>query len=358
MPPALEAAWLRRLRWEYEGYNYLYAKKRLRPPLFGIGRGSAKLGEWNRLTRCLTIAERHILSHSWKSVLDTLRHEMAHQYVDEVLGGPTAGPHDAAFVEACRILRVEPSATAAGRPPGSLEASPEAADQVMARVKKLLALAGSPNEHEATSAMRMANRLMLEYNLDAARLSAARGFETRWLGASSRRIQQYEYTLAHILQEHFFVEVIWTHAYDPSTDAWGRILEVAGTRENLQMAEYAYHFVLNLTRSLWRTHQEGRRGRRGTRTQYLAGLLRGLEAKLNAQRDGLGKETGLVWKGDPLLREFHRIVHPRIVHRGGSGVLRTESFTAGLSDGRAITIHAGLGASADHRGRLLPPGRS
>jgi hypothetical protein len=46
-------------------------------------------------------------------------------------------------------------------------AEPGAPDEVMARIRKLFALAGSPNEHEAALALEKAHALLLRYNLRA-----------------------------------------------------------------------------------------------------------------------------------------------------------------------------------------------
>ncbi len=355
----LHGAWLRRLREDWEGFNYLYAGKRLRPPLFRIGDARVRLGEWDRESRTITISESHILAHSWFSVLSTLRHEMAHQYVDEVMRRWREGPHGEAFAAACRVLRVEPGACAE---PGSLEpieGSAAREDVIVSRVKKLLALAGSPNEHEAASAMRTANRLMLEYNVDLVKLDTARGYETRVVGTVSPRRGGHEHALALILQEHFFVQTIWVPGYDARRDVSGRVLQLVGTPANLKIAEYVYHYVDNLLEPSWREHLRANPEGRGTRAQYLAGLLAGLRAKLDEQRDGLRRESALVWSGDPGLAEYFRHVHPRVRHGSGRGVQLTERYAAGLGDGREIQIRGGIEAGpASARGRRLGPGRS
>lgn len=353
---ALRAAWARRLRHDFDFFNFYYARKRLRPPLLMIDDDAGRLGAWDRAARCITISAVHILAHSWSAVCATLRHEMAHQYADEVLGCCAGRPHDAAFAEACRVLRIAPEARADRATLEPLEASAAPEDAVLARVKKLLALAGSPNEHEAASAMRMANRLMLEYNLDQVGLDRQRGYASRILGRVSGRVQEHEKTLAGILQDHFFVQVIWVRGYEARTDRGGNVLEVLGTPENLQMAEYVYHYVRNLMEPLWRAHRRAHPAGDGTRMQYFAGLLRGFQAKLDEQRDGLKQERGLVWVGDPRLTEYFREMHPRVEHRWSCGVRRTERYAAGVGDGRAIRLRRGIAAAAAERGRLLGPG--
>jgi hypothetical protein len=359
IPQILQRSWLRELRRFHDAFNYTYARSALRTPLFRLGFASERLGQWDHDSRTITISARHILSHPWESVLDTLRHEMAHQYVDEVLGLPGAPPHGEAFARACRMLRVEPSGT---HHPGSIEGSSEKRDQILSRVKLLLALAKSPNEHEAANAMRMANRYLLEYNLDLSRVEAARRYETRWLGRCSARVQEWEYLLAHILQDHFFVEVIWSFSYDPVLDRRGRILEISGSPENLQMAEYVHHYVRHVADRMWEARLRQEDGgpspptRGGTKLQYLAGLLRGLKEKLDGHRVEMRDRLGLVWRGDPQLRDYFRWMNPRVRTTSMWGVTRGEGYHAGVRDGRNITIHRGVETRGGGQGQRCLPG--
>jgi hypothetical protein len=352
VPPELERAWIRALRWHYEFFNYAYVRRALRKPIFQIGRSSERLGEWAGRTRTITIAARHILQHTWECVLDTLRHEMAHQYAEEVLRARER-PHGNAWEEACRLLRVAPAARASPSELENLAASKAERDRMLQRVKELLALATSPNEHEAESAMRMAHKYLLKYNLDVRELGPATRYETRALGKCQTRFQEYEYVLAGILQDHFFVEVIFTWSYLAQEDRRGRILQISGTPENLDIAEYVHEYVLGLADPLWRAHKKSLGPRAGTRLQYLAGLLRGFQEKLDAQKQQLSTEQGLVWLGDSALKAYFRHVHPRVRSSGVYGVERGEGYAAGMRDGREITLKKGVRGGGGSAGRLL-----
>ena len=91
-----------------------------------------------------------------------------------------------------------------------------------------LALADSPNQHEAESAMREAQRLMLKYNIDqaAAEKSAGRGrdgaaptkkYGYRHVGEPRSRIDESQRLLAMVLGRYFFVEAIWVPSFDART---------------------------------------------------------------------------------------------------------------------------------------------
>jgi hypothetical protein len=356
VPPQLQAAWLLQLRGFYDTFNWYYLKLRLEPPLFRLGFGGGRLGEWDPENRTITISVRHILEHSWESVLETLRHEMAHQYVHEVLCLRGAPPHGEAFERACQLLRCDPSSRAAPGRLGDLASSPAERDRILQRIKELLALAGSPNEHEAASAMRMANKYLLKYNLDLSALDGPRHYETRCLGKCAPRIQEYEHALARLLEKHFFVQVLWLYTYDARSNRNGRILEILGRPENLEMAEYVHRYVMGLTEPLWQAHRRAHGPDSGTRLQYLAGLLRGLEDKLDEQRRVLKEEQGLIWLGDAELTRFYRHLHPHTCRVGGGGVSRGAGYYSGMRDGRGITIRRGVTGGAANRGRLLPGG--
>jgi hypothetical protein len=351
--PALQAAWVRELRRAYDNFNYLYAGGRLRPPLIRLGSGAERLGEWADATRTLTIAEHHILTHSWESVLETLRHEMAHQFVAEVLGAPGAPPHGEHFQQACRVLRAAPGHRAVQDDLGRLERSDSERDRMLARVKDLLQLARSPNEHEAASAMRMAHKYLLKYNLSLSDLDSRRDYEVRHLGRCAARVQEWESTLSLILQDHFFVLVIWTLSYDPFQNRAGRVLQISGTRDNCEIAEYVHRYIVNITEPLWRAHRAAQGEASGTRLQYLAGLLRGFQEKLEREQKELKEEHGLIWLGDRGLDEFFHHLHPRTRSFGSSGVERGEGYRAGVRDGRNLVIRRGIGGESTRRGRLI-----
>ena len=127
----LRNQWNRQLyRW-WDSYNREYLSEALRKPLIRIGEGEQPLGSWNPVRRTLTLSQAHILGDPWPSVMNTLRHEMAHQYVDEVLKPVDEGPHGPAFQEACRRAcdvfpdRIQPGARRSNRRrKGSSEYSP------------------------------------------------------------------------------------------------------------------------------------------------------------------------------------------------------------------------------------------
>lgn len=349
----LEAAWARKLLAWWHHYNAEYLKDALQAPVFELGESRQRLGLWDAEYRRIVISAHHVETDPWTSVMDTLRHEMAHQFAFEILGAGDEAQHGDAFRQACHRLRCEPRATSPA--PGSGGRAAE--DERLLRVlKKVLSLADSPNEHEAQAAVNKARRLLLDYNLDVVAVDRERQFESRSLGPVKARRASWELWLAMILNEFFFVEVLWARTYDAARDRDGSVLRVYGTHSNLEMAEYVYAYVTGLLPGLWKIYRErvGLTGN-GERLRYWTGVLQGFHAKLGDQASQLASSSAaLVWQGDPRLREYYRHENPRVEMRRTSGVRASEAYRDGVDDGRKLSIRRPLTESDPGSGGRLP----
>ena len=225
------------------------------------------------------------------------------------------------------------------------------------RIARLLALAESPNQHEAEAAMAAAQRLMLKHNLDVARASSTRDFAHAHVGKPSGRVAEHERIVAMILGKHFFVEAIWIPVYRPLEGKRGSVLEICGTRGNLAIAEYVHAFLLTTAERLWGEHRRARgiRTNRERRT-YLAGVMVGFADKLARQEDR-SRSEGLVWVKDGDLARYFRRRHPHVRHVRHAGQRRTNAWADGRAAGRTIVLHKPVQGAATSGGRLLPPRR-
>jgi hypothetical protein len=345
---SLEAALVRQLGATWTEINQNHFRERLRRPVLTLSDGT-RLGAWHGLRRELSLSRRLVVEHPWGTVREVLKHEMAHQYVDEVMGVSDESAHGPAFEALCREHGIDARASgipAATGPDGSV---------VLRRVARLLALAGSSNVHEAESAMQQARRLMLKHNIDSA-VTAAReqGFTFRQVGTPRGRVDAHEHLLASVLADHFFVEVIWVPGYAPATGRQGRVLELCGTPANLDVACYVHGFLLETAERLWRAHKQaaGLPGDR-ERRRYLLGVMIGFDEKLAASATESQRE-GLVWVGDPALEQYLRRRYPRRTGGGSIGFRRTAAHEDGRRAGREIVLHRPLRGSSENRGRLLP----
>ncbi|HMI86958.1 MAG TPA: DUF2786 domain-containing protein [Polyangiaceae bacterium] len=356
----LEAALLRELRASFDELNQSYFKRALRSPEIRISDSARRLGQWDPSRRRIEMARALFVKEPWGTVLEVLKHEMAHQYVHEILGRVDEPSHGPAFREVCEKLGID--ARAAGvpvSPAAGVEVGREQHVKVLERIAQLLALAQSSNVHEAQAATSLAQKLMLKYNVESAALGTRGGYEFRHLGVPSGRISESERLLSIILGQHFFVEVIWVPVYRPLEKKRGHVLEICGTRPNLEMASYVHAFLMRSAEHLWTEHkrEEGIRSNRDRRT-YLAGVMDGFRDKLESETKH-HREQGLVWVGDADLSKYFRKRHPHIRHTRTAGPSRNAVHGAGRNAGRRLVLHRGMhnGPAAQGGTKLLPAHR-
>lgn len=341
---------LRALVQEYGELNWSHFGGQLAPIPLAVTRDQSLHGCYRADPRRIDMAADLLVGHSWGEVVEVLKHEMVHQFVYEVLGEREEAAHGPIFQRTCERLGVDSHPGPGPEDPGTAA--------VLARIQKLLALAGSPNRHEADTAMRAAHRLMLKYNLEPASARVTRyGF--RQLGRPTGRISEAENLLASLLGEFFFVHPIWVSTYRVADQKRVSILEVTGREENLAMAEYVHGFLLHAAESLWSQHKRERGLRRNSeRRTYIAGVMRGFAERLREERKTQAG-TGLVWVGDPAADAHFRRRHPRV----RSGRFRTSAGSAAAEEGqragKALVLNRPISEGGTGKSpRALPRGCS
>jgi Protein of unknown function (DUF2786)/SprT-like family len=351
----LETAALRCLTEEWSSCNWSLFRERMQRPMLSLVDSTTHLARWVRATRTIEFARTTLTSQPWVVVLEILKHEMAHQYVDEVLGQRDETAHGPVFKKICEERGID--ARAAGVPSVGGEKSVEET-AVLDRIRKLLALAESPNEHEAQAAMNAAQRLMLKYNIDSVSKRTSAGYSFRQIGEPTGRTEEARRILARILTEHFFVEIIWVTVWRVFEGRSGGVIEACGTTENLEMAEYVYKYLMHTADALWVLHKRHHRITSDRdRRAYRAGVMAGFNEKLRTEQKA-NQEKGLVWVGDPELHSYYRKRFPRVsmVRSAGSGW--SDAREHGREAGRNIVLHKGVQSGSSGGGGLLGPGGS
>ncbi|MEO6774918.1 MAG: DUF2786 domain-containing protein [Kofleriaceae bacterium] len=330
----LEAELMRELARCYDRINWTHFAEKLKRPVIVLADAPQRLGQWSRATRSLELQRALVLDQPWPAVLAVLEHEMAHQFVDEVLQIRDETAHGDTFRRVCEQRGIDGRAN--GAPVVRAGPELEAANRTLDRIRKLFALAGSSNQHEAETAMKRAHELMLRHNIE--QLPIVHEFEVRHLGSPRRRTSSVEAEVVGLLSELFFVEVISIPVYVAQTGGHGRVYEIAGTLANVEMASHVYEFLLATCDRLWRENRTDARVQSGRdRLAYQTGVIRGFRDKLVCDRVEL-RGVGLVWRGDRRLEEFYRRRHPRIVTRRRS--LRVgDAHHAGREAGRTVVLH-------------------
>ncbi|MBU1647900.1 MAG: SprT-like domain-containing protein [Proteobacteria bacterium] len=367
--------WGRQLLAEFTNINWQYGLT-LTTPVFEISENERQYGSWHSATRVIRISTRLISSHSWDITCQILKHEMAHQICSELFSENDAG-HGPLFQKACDLLGLPaPFRLAAGDLPVTGATDPagnqqtEKGRQFIRRIGKLLALAGSNNEHEAAIAMEKASQLMARHNLQQIQEDAQSEFTSLIINNKSKRLERWQHKICAILLRFFYVKVVTASLYDPLQDCLHKTIEIFGRQENVAIAEYCYAFLAGQLTSLWQENRSRIRGKGiRARNSYYLGVLQGFYDKLLAQealtrrprpekreteRSGAPGMALLIQAEERELDRFVGMRFPRLRRRSGTGaMIYRESYELGRTDGGQIVLHKGVTEQRGEQGLLL-----
>jgi hypothetical protein len=234
-----------------------------------------------------------------------------------------------------------------------LQYSPSPEDKIMSRVKKLMALAQSQNQHEAQSAMAKAHQLIAKYNIDILARDEDRHFVSIFVGLPALRHFREDYHLAGLLQDFYFVYGIWVPAYVLNKGKMGSVLEISGAIQNVRIASYVHDFVTHFIDSQWQRYNKKKGLNRYRKTDFAVGIVKGFRSKLklqNTERMRKKGKPGLIKMEDPLLQEHvdYRYPHTASVRgkvlRGHKDVVRD-----GISIGKKLVISKGINEKGTSR---------
>ncbi|MCI5223120.1 MAG: DUF2786 domain-containing protein, partial [Candidatus Electrothrix sp. AR4] len=328
----------------------------LKIPIVELSEAKQQFGCWLPEQRTIRISCHLITTYSWDVVLMVLKHEMAHQVCSEHFFLNNAG-HGKAFQEACKLLGVpSPYNQSSGDLPDLLnqpsrDQRTTAGRKIIQRVNKLLALAESDNEHEAALAMQRATELLNRHNLETASEHNPSICVHLLINTGKKRIPSWRRTICGILQDYFFVEIVFSSLYDAQRHNSYKTIELLGRSENVPIAAHCYYFLEQQLESLWEKNRHKFTGNTKTaKNSYYLGLLHGFSEKLanqnkKTQRSCKGTAThppigALVISKDNALQDFVGFHFPRLRSHSAKRVrIYNQPYNEALDTGKNIVLH-------------------
>lgn len=292
----------------------------------------------------------------------------------ESLRAASDKPHGELFKEACRRLGVPAQFARAEidlqncNLDWHFESGDTVAEKMIDKAKKLLALAGSSNEHEAQSAAARVRELYAKYNLEQNEKLSRESFVHQVITHGKTRMTAWEHRTVSLLMEHYFVQVLLLQQFDIRSGQSVQAIELIGTRENVLMAEYVYYFLLNQVEYLLKRElKSGSKLVGREKKSFRLGVLEGFAKKLATQcetqtRHDLAQSTSpnmvnlalSQFKNDPRLNDYLSEIYPRLGHRRtGSWLIDNDAYGAGHSAGQSIHLQKPIENRAGNLGRLL-----
>ena len=302
---------------------------RLKPPVFQVHAGQSLLGSWQKEYRTLSFSEYLLAEGSEYELGYTLRHEMAHQYVDEYLHRKDNRPHGEAFVQACQLLGISHSASMKLDPKGHKMAD---------KIRKLLQLALSDNPHEAGLASRRARELMEKHRIEP----ETNPFLYHHLARFGARRRAADRSLIALLTRHFSVYSIWIQSPKVQTGDVAWHVEIMGLRHHIEIAAYAFDFLVREMETRWRAFRKKGVTSSGDKRSFQLGLLAGLDRQLTGQPELPNGDYSLLVLEKKALLAFVASRYPRLSQRSGRASLVSNTYNDGFHEGSKLQIRDGI----------------
>jgi len=215
---------------------------------------------------------------------------------------------------------------------------------IVEKIKKLLALANSNNEHEAALAASHAQRLLAEHNLAMADIEAsnrpdkADKVET----AVSKTLPKWMRHLSAGVSSAFDCQAI----HHPAT---GKMTFI-GVGADVQIAAYTFTYLDRTVRKLCSTYMKGHvsgtaadRHRELMRHSYYLGAVSTITIRLREQKVQTPVTTGaLVLVKEGLIRQAMNEIGKVRTMRSRRSYINSDAYSKGQADGNQVGINHGI----------------
>ena len=228
-------------------------------------------------------------------------------------------------------------------------------DRVVDRIRKLLALAQSNNQHEAKLAAERASELLIKHNLTLQRVqSPANDYDLRKISLGLRVPFEIKCVVS-LLQDHFFVACV----YDRSHHREAGHLLIIGKKTNTEIATYLFEFLSRTFTKLWQSYRIEHRASVRSRRAFFDGLYSGIDDQLKAKRCHVEQEAGLIVVPDPQLNEkvYEFVGSTRIKQSYVRPYADEQAEAIGRRLGENLRINHGIQHSKPSSGLALPDNR-
>jgi len=208
--------------------------------------------------------------------------------------------------------------------------------KVLARIQKLLSLAGSDNEHEAKSAMDKANELLVKHNITMQQATETVDYNRDILEESKRSSVEDKFVHS-ILKEFFFVKIVNRRTVGK------KVTFIIGSETNVQVATYVHGYLKNTFKSLFSAYRKETGCPANYRQSYYMGLFNGLKEQLTKTKTNTEASVGLVLVPDQELNTYMEELFPNLKSSKNSVPLRSgQAVSDGRAEGQRLRISRGI----------------
>jgi hypothetical protein len=286
-----------------------------------------------------------LMGVSQKQLEDIIRHELAHYFLYIIFPSGGYTPHGPEFKALCLSLGWGESVYRATMELDTDQMQMlEEESAILRKVKKLMALSSSTNQHEAEQALLKAQEILLKHNLENVHTDL-NGEETSYymvrmfvMPRLSRKVS----SISRILST-FFVTTINTKHHSFSC------LDVVGTKENLEISQYVAHFLdIELDRLWLQVKKEYGLSGLVAKNSFMMGVAQGYLNKIERLKFGYTNEQNrdlIVLENQ--LDQALEMIYPHLTKQRRTFKVCSESNALGVAAGGKLSINPAVATSSD-----------
>jgi hypothetical protein len=214
-----------------------------------------------------------------------------------------------------------------------------ASEKIISKIKKLINLSSSGNEHEARLATIKANQLLLKHNLESLPDSENEE-EVCVLRVLEDKRNSAKYHAIYEILQTFFVQPVFNYGKEKF------YLEVIGPRINVELAAYVANFLDNELEILWKkVKDENLLKGKSAKNSFMKGLAEGYVAKIKDAQNEFTTKNSLV-KLNANLKKYIALTYGRLAKGSTSkGKNCATSRGHGREVGKNLSIRPGVTSS-------------
>jgi len=273
---------------------------------------------------------------------DIIRHELAH-YITFLFYGADVKAHGAEFKHICDLYKWPEHIKKASMDfeLSNLEKASFHSEKVLNKVKNLLKLAQSSNQHESELATVKANELLIKHNLEVANIQENNEFYVHRL--LSRKRKDSKITCIYDILKHFMVKPIISYGKEEVC------IEVTGKKLNVELAQYISSFLDAELERLWKIHkfEHGLKGLKA-KNSFLQGVAHGYNQKMNTIKYSETDKSALIKIHTELDLTIDKI-YRRLSSSRSSSSRDEGSYNLGSMAGKNLNINKGVKSTQSNK---------
>ena len=210
-------------------------------------------------------------------------------------------------------------------------------DKIIEKIQKLISLGGSPNKHEAESAMAKAQELMTKHNIE---MQSVEQHDSEYIMNSAEGFKRETVEAKYInslLGKYFFVRLVSSRRNGLT------FLNFIGEKSNVATAMHMRAYFTNVFKSLWKEYKKETDCPNSSKQSFYMGIMSGFSEKMDEQRAATCESMEMVLVNDPKVDEKVSELFPKLSKSRDRRVNLNDSqaMGAGHRQGRNLNINSG-----------------